>query len=218
MPLHDRRAKLEAFFRELPERSSLQLSPATRKTADAERWMEHLAGVGFDGVVAKLVDAPYASGERTAMVKIKRLRSADCVIGGFRYSSKGGGIGSLLLGLYDGSGKLNHVGFTSSFTPQMKRELKKIVEPLIGGEGFTGNAPGGPSRWSTERSAEWQPLYPKLVCEVRFDHFSGGRFRHGTKFLRWRPEKAPKQCTYEQLETVKKSQLKQLGIAGRRAA
>jgi ATP-dependent DNA ligase len=212
LPLSDRRERLQKFFAELPNSKSVQLSPSTTDRAEAELWMKNLAGVGFDGVIAKLRDVPYASGERTGMVKIKNLRTADCVVGGFRYASKGGGIGSLLLGLYADDGKLNHVGFTSSFTPQMKRDLKNIVEPLRGGSGFTGNAPGGPSRWSTERSAEWQPLEPKLVCEVRFDHFSGGRFRHGTKFLRWRPEKTPKQCTYEQLEVRRAKGLDALGL------
>ena len=216
LPLSQRRSKLEEFFQDVPKGSAIRLSPATTKLSEAQHWMKNLAGVGFDGVVAKLRDAPYASGERTAMVKIKNLRTADCVVGGFRYASKGGGIGSLLLGLYDEHGKLNHVGFTSSFTPQLKRDLKKIVEPLKGGSGFTGNAPGGPSRWSTERSGQWEPLDPKLVCEVRYDHFSGGRFRHGTKFLRWRPEKAPKQCTYEQLEVKRAKGLDALGLASKR--
>jgi ATP-dependent DNA ligase len=140
------------------------------------------------------------------MVKIKRIRTADGVVGGFRYAEKGEGIGSLLLGLYNEQGQLDHVGFTSSFSAAQRRELKKIVKPLIGPPGFTGRAPGGPSRWSTRRSAEWQPLKPKLVCEVQYDHFSGGRFRHGTKFLRWRPEKKPRQCTFEQVRAaVKKS-------------
>ena len=133
------------------------------------------------------------------MRKIKRIRTADCVVGGFRYASKGGEVGSLLLGLYDENGLLNHVGFTSSFAADARKKLKGILRPYMGGSGFTGHAPGGPSRWSTERSGEWERLDPKLVCEVRYDHFSGGRFRHGTKFLRWRPDKAPKSCTYEQL-------------------
>ena len=141
----------------------------------------------------------YASGERTAMRKIKRIRTADCVVGGFRYASKGGAIGSLLLGVYNEQGRLDHIGFTSSFNVEQRKELKKIVEPLRGGSGFSGKAPGGPSRWSTERSGEWQALDPKLVCEVRYDYFSGGRFRHGTKFLRWRPDKLPAKCTYEQV-------------------
>jgi ATP-dependent DNA ligase len=131
------------------------------------------------------------------MQKIKRLRTADCVVGGFRYASSSDAIGSLLLGLYNAEGKLDHVGFASSFTATERAGLKAIVEPLKGGIGFTGKAPGGPSRWSTERSGEWVPLEPRLVCEVRYDHFSGGRFRHGTKLLRWRPEKAPGQCTID---------------------
>jgi ATP-dependent DNA ligase len=216
-PLSERRNKLEHFFENFPEESSIHLSPATTKLSEAQHWMKTLAGVGFDGVVAKRLDMPYTSGERTGMVKIKNLRTCDCVVGGFRYASKGGGIGSLLLGLYDADGKLNHVGFTSSFTPEMRRDLKKIVEPLRGGSGFTGSAPGGPSRWSTERSGQWEALAPKLVCEVRFDHFSGGRFRHGTKFLRWRPEKSPKQCTYEQLEVKHAKGIDALGLRHRAA-
>ena len=133
------------------------------------------------------------------MRKIKRIRTADCVVGGFRYASKGGEVGSLLLGLYDENGLLNHVGFSSSFVAAERKKLKGILRPYMGGNGFSGHAPGGPSRWSTERSGEWERLEPKLVCEVRYDHFSGGRFRHGTKFLRWRPEKDSKSCTYEQL-------------------
>jgi ATP-dependent DNA ligase len=177
----------------------VRLSPATRDYATAERWMTELAASGFDGVVAKQLDCPYASGERSAMRKIKRIRTADCVVGGFRYASKGGEVGSLLLGLYDDNGLLNHVGFSSSFTAPERKKLKGLLKPYMGGEGFTGHAPGGPSRWSTERTGEWERLEPKLVCEVRYDHFSQGRFRHGTKFLRWRPEKAPKSCTYEQV-------------------
>jgi ATP-dependent DNA ligase len=167
--------------------------------------MQELGKVGLDGVVAKHLDEPYRSGERTAMVKIKRIRTADCVVGGFRYAEKGGGIGSLLLGLYNDEGLLDHVGFTSSFNAEQRQELKKIVQPKIGGPGFTGHAPGGPSRWSTKRSTEWQPLTPTLVCEVQYDHFSGSRFRHGTKFLRWRPEKAPQQCRFEQVRPGKRA-------------
>jgi ATP-dependent DNA ligase len=211
-PLRERRPKLEQFFAKVPKGQAARLSPATHDRAKAEHWMRDLAGSGFDGVMAKRLESEYASGERTGMVKIKNMRTADCVIGGFRYASKGGGIGSMLLGLYDDGGKLNHVGFTSSFTPQMKKDLKKILEPLKGGSGFTGNAPGGPSRWATERSAEWEALKPKLVIEVQYDHFSQGRFRHGTKFLRWRPEKDPKQCTYEQLQVKSAKGLSALGM------
>ncbi|HXZ78762.1 MAG TPA: hypothetical protein VEG30_02460 [Terriglobales bacterium] len=163
--------------------------------------MRDLAAMGLDGIIAKRVDEPYRSGERSAMVKIKRIRTADCVVGGFRYAEKGG-IGSLLLGLYNEEGLLDHVGFTSSFNSEQRKELKSVVEPLIGGPGFSGKAPGGPSRWSTRRSDEWKALELKLVCEVQYDHFSGGRFRHGTKFLRWRPEKKPNQCRSNNLRAV----------------
>ncbi len=179
--------------------SRIVLSPTTDDINQARRWMAEGGASGLDGIIAKRADVPYASGLRTAMQKIKRIRTADCVVGGFRYASKGRAIGSLLLGFYNANGRLDHVGFTSSFNAEQRKELKPIVERLRGGSGFTGKAPGGPSRWSTERSGVWERLKPKLVCEVRYDHFSGGRFRHGTKFLRWRPEKDPRQCTYEQV-------------------
>ena len=201
-PLAERRRRLDAFFERLAADGTIRLSPATTAREVAERWMAELGGGGLDGVVAKRLDASYRSGERTGMQKVKRLRSADCVVGGFRYGKDGVEIGSLLLGLYDDEGRLNHVGFSSSFTAEERRALKPVVTPLVEAPGFTGNAPGGPSRWSTERTGEWQPLRPTLVCEVRYDHFSGGRFRHGTKFLRWRPDKAPAQCTYAQLEAT----------------
>jgi len=199
--LSERRERLEGFFKRLGRQTSIRLSPSTREFATAQRWITELAASGFDGVVAKQLDCPYASGERSAMRKIKRIRTADCVVGGFRYASKGGEVGSLLLGLYDDNGLLNHVGFSSSFTATERKQLKSLLKPYMGGSGFTGHAPGGPSRWSTERSGEWERLEPKLVCEVRYDHFSGGRFRHGTKFLRWRPEKDQRNCTYEQVES-----------------
>ena len=204
LTLGERRRRLEKFFHKLPQNSIVRLSPASPDRSQAGRWMQELASMGLDGIIAKRLDEPYRSGERTAMVKIKRMRTADCVVGGFRYAEKGGGIGSLLLGLYDDEGLLDHVGFTSSFNAGQRQELKKIVEPLVGPPGFTGHAPGGPSRWSTKRSMEWQPLPPNLVCEVQYDHFSGGRFRHGTKFLRWRPEKKAKQCTFEQVRPARR--------------
>jgi ATP-dependent DNA ligase len=205
LPLDERRLSLEEFFRTLPKHGQIRLSPASSDRKQAEKWMSQLAAIGLDGIIAKRTDEPYASGERSAMVKIKRIRTADCVVGGFRYAEKGGGIGSLLLGLYNDRGLLDHVGFTSSFNAGQRVELKKVVEPKIGEPGFSGKAPGGPSRWSTKRSTEWQPLKQKLVCEVQYDHFSGGRFRHGTRFLRWRPEKRPEQCTFDQVIPKKTS-------------
>jgi ATP-dependent DNA ligase len=199
LPLLARREMLEAFAqRYLDGAPRLELSPATTSERTVEQWRRE-RGDALDGIIAKRRDLPYRAGTRDGMQKIKTLRSADCVVGGFRYASKGRALGSLLLGLYDDDGLLHHVGFTSSFTAAQRTELLKKVEPLRGGGGFTGNAPGGPSRWATERSAEWEPLEPTLVVEVQYDHFTGGRFRHGTKLLRWRPDKAPTQCTFAQL-------------------
>jgi ATP-dependent DNA ligase len=203
LPLGERRPRLEAFAKvNFAKTKRVKLSPMTTRYADAKRWLAGQAGT--DGVMAKRVDVPYATGERTAMVKIKRKRTADCVVGGFRYASKGRLVGSLLLGLYDDEGRLNHVGFTSSFTAPERKAITDKVEKLAGGEGFTGQAPGGPSRWSTERSAEWVPLDPRLVIEVEYDHFTGGRFRHGTKFLRWRPDKAPRQSLMTQVAEARR--------------
>ncbi|MBA2686506.1 MAG: ATP-dependent DNA ligase [Gemmatimonadaceae bacterium] len=204
-----RREALEAFANKNFAGKQIQLSPATRDIAVVKRWFKNVGG-GLDGVIAKRRELTYQSGERTGMVKVKHLRTADCVVGGFRYASKGKLIGSLLLGLYDKQGLLNHAGFSSSFKASEKKALTELVEKLIEPPGFTGNAPGGPSRWSTERSAEWQPLAPKLVAEVQYDHFTGGRFRHGTRFLRWRPDKAPAQCTMDQVRPERKSALKLL--------
>jgi len=203
-PLETRRQQLMKFFARTGS-DWIRLSPASLSFPVAEKWLKELSASGFDGVIAKRRDTAYASGERTAMQKVKRMRTADCVVGGFRWASKGGEVGSLLLGLYDDEGKLNHVGFSSSFNAGDRAKLKGLLKPYMGGAGFTGRAPGGPSRWSTERTGEWEPLDPQLVCEVRYDHFSGERFRHGTKFLRWRPEKKPKSCTFEQLQSGKGS-------------
>ena len=206
-PLATRRAALERFVdASVPEGTRVILSPVTRRMPTVEKWLRSIGG-GLDGIVAKRIDAPYASGERSAMQKVKAMRTADCVVGGFRYASKERIVGSLLLGLYDDEGLLHHVGFTSNIPREEKAALTKKLEKLVKAPGFTGQAPGGPSRWSTERSSEWKPLRPTLVVEVRFDHFSGGRFRHGTKFLRWRPDKAPRQCTMEQVWREERSAL-----------
>jgi ATP-dependent DNA ligase len=208
LPLEVRRDRLEAFAGRYFS-GRVRLSPQTRDVEVARGW---LAGgrEGLDGVMAKRLDEPYRSGERAGMAKVKRLRTADCVVGGFRYASSGKVIGSLLLGLYDDDGLLHHVGFTSSFTTVQKKELTPEIEKLAGGAGFSGRAPGGPSRWSTARSEEWVPLDPRLVAEVRYDHFSEGRFRHGSKLERWRPDKDPTQCTFAQLETEGRSTLELL--------
>jgi ATP-dependent DNA ligase len=140
------------------------------------------------------------------MLKIKNLRTADCVVGGFRYGTKSKQVASLLLGLYDQAGKLNHVGFTSGLANIDKKALTAKLEGLIQPPGFTGAAPGGPSRWSKDgRSADWHPLKPTLVVEVQYDHFSGHRFRHGTRLLRWRPEKKPQSCKIDQVKKESES-------------
>jgi ATP-dependent DNA ligase len=200
LPLRDRRKQLEAFAKQnLKGKGAVRLSPATTDLAKAKKWFDKVGG-DLDGVIAKQLEAPYASGERTAMVKVKQIRTADCVVGGFRYASGAPVLGSLLLGMYDDEGLLHHVGFTSAFKASERRALTKKFEALRKPPGFTGNAPGGPSRWSTERSGEWEPVDPKIVVEVTYDHFTGGRFRHGTKIVRYRPDKAPRQCTMDQVE------------------
>jgi ATP-dependent DNA ligase len=211
LPLDERRGRLERFFGKIPDEGSVHLSPATRDHGLAESWIQKLGAAGLDGVIAKRLDEPYRSGDRSGMVKVKRIRTADCVVGGFRWAQKGGKIGSLLLGLYNDRGLLDHVGFSSSFTDKERRELEPILLPLREPPGFTGKAPGGPSRWAQGRSTEWEPLRPALVCEVRYDHFTGGRFRHGTKFLRWRPDKKPEACTFQQVQPRAVS-LEKLGL------
>jgi ATP-dependent DNA ligase len=216
MPLAQRRPALEEFARRnFSKGGSFRLSPATTKIAQARKGMKGTGAV-LDGVVAKRLDMPYRAGERDGMQKIKRYRSADCVVGGFRYNSGTRVVGSLLLGLYDDKGLLNHVGFTSSIARGEKQALTKKLEKLVAPPGFTGDAPGGPSRWSTERSAAWNPLKPSLVVEVCFDHFSGGRFRHGTTLIRWRPDKDPSACTIAQVEQEGRSAMKLLAVGGRR--
>jgi ATP-dependent DNA ligase len=199
LPLSKRRDKLEHFAKKyLAKKQNIELSPKTKNISVARKWLS-TTGMKLDGVIAKRLDLPYRSGERDGMQKVKRMRTADCVVGGFRYASKGKVVGSLLLGLYDDAGLLHHVGYTSSFNEPEKKDLTKKLEPLIAPPGFTGNKPGGPSRWSTKRTSEWEPLETKLVVEVQFDHFTGGRFRHGTKFLRWRPDKKAAQCKFDQV-------------------
>jgi ATP-dependent DNA ligase len=207
-PLAKRREALQRFFAKnaVP---GMHLSPVTTDRDAALAWLEQSGGA-LDGVIAKRLDLEYRSGER-AMIKVKQQRTADCVVGGFRYAEKKKEVGSLLLGLYDDQGLLDHVGFTSAIPAKDRPALTKKLEKLVQPPGFTGSAPGGPSRWNTARTAKWQPLKPLLVVEVRYDQVTARRFRHGTGFLRWRPDKAPRQCTFEQLAPeLKPSELQEL--------
>ena len=211
LPLSQRREKLEQFFRS-NETNRLQLSPMTRNRKVALGWLRHSGGA-LDGVIAKRAALEYRPGER-AMVKVKQQRTADCVVGGFRYALRKKVVGSLLLGLYDDDGLLHHVGFTSAIPADERPQLTKDLEALIEPPGFTGGAPGGASRWSSERTGEWEPLKPVLVVEVRYDQVTGRRFRHGTGFVRWRPDKDAKQCRFEQLAPeLRPSELKELFAA-----
>jgi ATP-dependent DNA ligase len=220
-PLAERRQQLESFFRKnaVP---GLHLSPATSDRKVALEWLSRSGGA-LDGVIAKRTGLEYRPGER-AMIKVKQQRTADCVVGGFRYAEKsraepvrGTGehgsreVGSLLLGLYDDQGLLDHVGFTSAIPTKERAKLTADLERLVAPPGFSGSKPGGPSRWNTERTGQWQPLRPELVVEVKYDQVTARRFRHGTGFVRWRPDKDPRQCTFEQLAPgLRPSELKEL--------
>jgi len=196
-PLKDRRRMLERFAKSFRPARCIALSPVTSDRRTAQRWLARSRSE-FDGVVAKRLDQPYESGSRKYGVKVKRKCSADCVVGGFRYAANGNGVGSLLLGLYDGRGRLNHVGFVSGFEATERVRLAKRLRPLIEPPGFTGRAPGGASRWR-KRADDWLPLAPKLVVEVTFDKVTSGRIRHAAGFVRWRPDKHARQCTMMQL-------------------
>ncbi|WP_447601027.1 ATP-dependent DNA ligase [Nitrospira sp. Nam80] len=197
-PLSERRLVLERFYKKhCSKEQSVKLSPQTDSATEAVKWL-HSSGWYIDGIVAKNSTDVYVPGERV-MQKYKPVRTADCVVGGFRYGKDSKEVGSLLLGLYDADGHLNHVGFTSGIAKADKPVLTRKLEKLIHEPGFDGNAPGAPSRWSTERSAQWKPLLPRIVVEVGFDHVTNDRFRHGAKLIRFRPDKSPEQCTMEQL-------------------
>ena len=197
-PFEERRRALEAFITEQPGHRAIRLSPSIADRGAALQWLERL-GADIDGIIAKRADLPYLRGSRDGMQKYKLQRTADCVVGGFRYGKNSVLVGSLLLGLYDDEGLLHHVGFTATLPARDKPALTCRLERLVEPPGFTGRAPGGPSRWSTERTGEWQPLRPELVAEVRYDQVTSGRFRHGTALLRWRPDKAPLQCRFDQM-------------------
>ena len=196
--LSDRRQRLDEFSSYFATTDRFYLSPVTLDIEQVQAWLKE-TGDNLDGVVCKQRDSGYVSGRSPAFQKVKNYRSIDCVVGGFRYTPDGKGIASLLLGLYDDNGKLNHVGFISGLKQEERVKLAKRLKQLVGPPGFDGDPPGGKSRWSPAGSREWTPLRPKLVVEVCYDHFTGGRFRHGTRLLRWRPDKAPRQCGYNQL-------------------
>jgi ATP-dependent DNA ligase len=196
-PLSERRAQLETFVAKAA-RPLLRLSPMTEERHTAQRWLERSGGA-LDGIVAKRRDEAYRPGER-AMFKRKVQRSADCVVGGFRYDTAGTTMASLLLGLYDAEGRLHHVGFTSSFSAVERAELTPRLEALKGPSAFDGRAPGGVSRWNRGKSTDWVALRPELVAEVGYDQVTGDRFRHGATLLRWRTDKAPEQCQMDQFE------------------
>jgi ATP-dependent DNA ligase len=199
LPIEKRRAQLEKFFENVAGGSLLKLSPATTDRKLATQWFTQYSRLGLDGIMAKRLGEPYHSGDRDGMVKVKHLKTADCVVGGFRYGEGTKSVGSLLLGLYDEEGRLVHVGHTSSIAKADRKELTKRLEALRAKNPFEVRVPGGPSRWAGGKSGDWEPVKPKLVCEVEYDYFSQGRFRHGSKFLRWRPEKKPRQCTLDQV-------------------
>lgn len=213
LPLRERRKRLERLLKNAPP--PVYLSPVTQDIPVAQSWLDRYDGSGLDGIVAKRLDQSYKSGER-AMVKVKKHRTVDCVVGGFRWSSSGkSSVGSLLLGLYRDH-ELQFVGHTSGFDAQERKDLVKLLTPLMSGESFgEGRAPGGPSRWATERTLEWNSVRPELVCEVAFDRVINGRFRHGVGFIRWRPDKNPDQCTFDQIESEAGSELKELLMVSR---
>jgi len=196
-PLSERRSALE---RALIRHPRAAITPQTSDVARAQSWFLRYEGAGLDGVVAKPASLAYIEGER-GWTKIKHHRTADCVVGGYRLATGGGGIGSLLLGLYDADGVLHHVGHTSSFNAAQRRETLTLLEPLEGGPSFgEGRTPGRPSRWSNGKDVSWVPVRPELVCEVHFDQLQGRRFRHASRFLRWRADKSPHECDYAQLQ------------------
>jgi ATP-dependent DNA ligase len=214
LPQGERRARLERLLGKT--RPPLHLTPVTRDRAEAQQWLENFEGAGLDGVVAKLESAAYQPGKR-AMLKIKHVRSADCVVAGFRwYKDRDDAVGSLLLGLYDDGGQLQHVGVTSSFTMAMRQELAQEFEPLRKDAiqdhpwrewagavvGDAQRMPGAQSRWNGGKDLGWEPLRPERVCEVKYDHLQGNRFRHAAVFLRWRPDKPARDCRYDQLEVT----------------
>ena len=220
-PQAERRALLEKMLAKA--RPPLYLTPVTRDRDLAEDWLKRFEGAGLDGVIAKPGAAPYQPGKRT-MIKVKHARTADCVVAGFRWHKSGkDAVGSLLLGLYDDNGVLQHVGVTSAFTMATRKQLAKELAPLrkeamrdhpwrdwAGAAAESSRMPGGQSRWSAGKDLSWEPLRIERVCEVKYDHMQGDRFRHAAIFLRWRPDKPPRECTYGQLEVTPAYELKKV--------
>ena len=226
-PQRDRRTRLEHLLPSV--RPPIHLTPMTRDRAEAGEWLSRFEGAGLDGVVAKPDMEIYQPGKR-AMIKVKHARTADCVVAGFRWhkDGKGTAVGSLLLGLYDAQGRLHHVGVTSSFTMAMRRQLVEELAPLRGdaladhpwrewaeADGESTRMPGGQSRWSAGKDLSWEPLRIERVCEVKYDHMQGPRFRHAAVFQRWRPDKAPRDCGYDQLEVTTPYELASVFSSGR---
>jgi ATP-dependent DNA ligase len=228
-PQAERRALLEELLGDAEP--PLYVTPATRERATAVDWLQRFEGAGLDGVVAKSASLPYQPGKR-AMIKVKHARTADCVVAGFRWHKTGrGAVGSLLLGLYDDAGVLQHVGVTSSFTMAKRQALVKELEPLrrdamrnhpwrdwAGAAAESSRMPGAHSRWSARKDLSWEPLRPERVCEVKYDHLQGDRFRHAATFLRWRPDKRPEECRYDQLETTAPYELASVFSSGSSAS
>jgi ATP-dependent DNA ligase len=221
-PQAERRIELEKALAGASGR--IHLTPCTRDRAVAQDWFHRFEGAGFDGVIAKHEKTLYEPGKR-AMIKVKHARTADCLVAGFRWHKQGQGtlIGSLLLGLYDAAGALHHVGVTSSFTMTVRRELAKELEPLrkdalashpwrewAGTEAGSTRMPGAQSRWSAGKDLSWEPLRIERVCEVKYDHLQGDRFRHAATFLRWRPDKRTSDCRYDQLEVTPPAELAEI--------
>jgi ATP-dependent DNA ligase len=228
-PQATRRAALEDLLAEV--QPPVYLTPATRDRAIALDWLTRFEGAGLDGVIAKPASGTYLPGKR-AMIKVKHARTADCVVAGFRWHKSGrDAVGSLLLGLYDEKGVLQHVGVTSAFTTAMRRQLVKELAPLgvdamrdhpwrdwAGAAAESSRMPGAQSRWSAGKDLSWEPLKIERVCEVRYDHMQGNRFRHAAFFLRWRPDKRPQDCRYDQLEVTKPYELEKIFSSGSSAS
>jgi ATP-dependent DNA ligase len=229
LPQRERRKRLEKVMKGVE--APLYLTPMTEDRATAARWLEKFEGAGLDGVVAKLAEAPYQSGKRI-MFKVKHARTADCVVAGFRWYKTGkDAIGSLLLGLYDDQGTLQHIGVTSSFTMVQRKRLVAELKPLrakalddhpwrdsAGAGGASSRMPGAQSRWNAGKDLSWEPLRIERVCEVKYDHLQGNRFRHAAVFLRWRPDKSPRTCRYDQLEVTPPYELRRVFASGSRRA